>query len=171
MRAIMIVLAVMMFSGCASVQHNRLTKEPLPKLVSSGSAYIMVPANAIYYTKECIGSGKVIAETIYKAFQKHMKRVEVAPEGEKLEEGLQKAKSSSFTYLVNSKISRWEDYVTEWNGKLDMIDMQMDILDVSSGKTIDSVNFNGNGTWWTFGGYHPQHILTKAMDEYIANLF
>ncbi|MEK7400542.1 MAG: DUF4823 domain-containing protein, partial [Candidatus Poribacteria bacterium] len=80
-------------------------------------------------------------------------------------------KNSGFTYLVDSKISRWEDHVTEWNNQVDQIDMQMDIYDVEVSKLIDSVEFVGHGTLNTLGGYHPQHILTKAMDEYIANLF
>lgn len=171
MRILLVAFMVLMTSGCASVQYNRLTKEQAPKLNPAGSAYVLVPANAMYFTKECLGSGEVISNLIYSSFSKYLKRVEKAPEGEKLEEGLKKAKDSGFTYLVNSKISKWEDYVTEWNGKMDQIDMQMDIIDVQSDNILDSVNFNGNGTWVTFGGYHPQNIVRDQISDYVASLF
>jgi len=171
MRKLLIVVMALALSGCASVQYNRISKDPVPKLNPSASAYILVPANAMYFTKECVGSGKIVGSAIYSAFFKHLKRVETAPEGEKLDEGLKKAKDAGFNYLVDSKIPVWEDYVTEWNGKLDQIDIKMDILDVQSGKLIDSVNFKGNGTWFTFGGYHPQNIVQKQISEYVDALF
>lgn len=171
MRAILIVFVALMFSGCASVSYNRIAKEPQPKLDQAGSAYILVPANAMYFTKVCRGSGKAIGNLIYSTFSKYFKRVEMAPEGEGLDEGLKKAKNSGFTYLVNSKIFIWEDYVTEWNGRYDQIDMQMDILDVQSSNVLDSVHFKGNGTWFTFGGYHPQHIVKNSIPEYVSSLF
>lgn len=171
MKRLIIVVMALMLSGCASVQYNRLSKEQQPKLDPAGSAYVLVPANAMYFTKECIGSGKAIGNLIYSAFSKYLKRVEMAPEGEKLNDGLKKAKDAGFTYLVDSKISRWEDRVTEWNGIWDQIDMQMDILDVQSDKLFDSVQFQGHGTWVTFGGYHPQNIVRHQIPEYVDQLF
>ncbi len=171
MKKLLLILMTLALSGCASVQYNRLTKDQLPGLDSNGSAYVLVPANAMYFTKECLGSGKAIGDLIYSAFSNHLKRVEMAPEGEKLTDGLRKAKDSGFTYLVDSKISRWEDHVTEWNGAEDQIDMQMDTLDVQSNNLIDSVDFQGHGTWVTWGGYHPQNIVRYQIPEYVDQLF
>jgi hypothetical protein len=171
MRKLLIIIISLILSGCASVQYNRLTKEPLPKLDSSGSAYVLVPDDAMYFTKKCIGSGELIGNVIYVNFSKYLKRVEIAPSGEKLIDGMRKAKDSGFTYLVDSKILRWEDHPTEWSGQMDRIDMQMDIHDVKANRLIDSVNFVGRGTWVTWGGYHPQHILNKGMPEYVDSLF
>ena len=105
------------------------------------------------------------------AFSDYLRRVEIKQGGESLEEDFQKAKASDFTYLVDSKISCWEDYATEWNGRLDRFEMQMDIFDVKTSKLLDSVNFKGNGTWFTFGGYHPQNIVRKSIDDYTTSLF
>lgn len=171
MKKLLIVVMAMALSGCASVQCSRLSNEQQPKLDPEGSAYVLVPANAMYFTKECIGTGRIIASLIYSNFSKHLKRVKLAPEGEKLEEGLKKAKDSGFVYLVDSKILRWEDHVTEWNDQVDQIDMQMDIYDVQVGRLIDSVEFVGHGTLNTLGGYHPQHILKESMPKYINSLF
>jgi hypothetical protein len=172
MKKLVVVFMALLLSGCAGVQYNRLAKTEQPKLDPAGSAYVLVPANAMYnITKECIGSGKAIGDLIHSAFSKHLKRVEMAPEGEKLNDGLKKAKDAGFTYLVDSKISRWEDHVTEWNGIQDQIDMQMDILDVQSSNLIDSVEFQGHGTWATWGGYHPQNIVRYQVPEYVDQLF
>ncbi len=171
MKILTILISLFMLTGCASVQYNRLSKEQQPKLNPTGSAYVLIPDNAMYFTKECLGSGKTIGNLIYTTFSKHLKRVEMAPEGEKLNDGLKKAKDASFTYLIDSKISRWEDHVTEWNSQADQIDMQMGIYDVQAGRLIDSVGFAGHGTLNTFGGYHPQHILKESMPEYVNSLF
>lgn len=153
------------------MRYTRIIKEPTPKLNSSGSAYILIPSNGMYYGKAYTHSGKATANVIYSAFYKHFNRVEIAPSGEKFEEGLQKAKSTGFAYLINSKLSHWADHATEWSGARDRIDMNLDIFEVSSGRLLDSVNFIGNGPWLTFGGYHPEHIVAKSIDEYIAKLF
>jgi hypothetical protein len=171
MRILIISLMALMLGGCASIQYNHLSNKELPKLDPAGSAYILSPANAMYFSKECVGSGKIIGDLIYSAFAKHLNRVEIAAEGQKIEEGLQKAKGSGFTYLVNPKIFIWEDHATEWNGAVDQLDMQIDIIDVKSSDLLDSVHFGGNGTWFTFGGYHPQNIAAKSIDEYVASLF
>lgn len=170
-RSAVLCVVALFLSGCAGVQYNRLTKEQLPKLNPSDSAYVLVPDNAMYYGKECIASGKIVSNLIYSAFSKYLKRVEMAPNGEKFEEGLKKARNFGITYVVDSKILRWEDYVTEWNGRLDRIDMQMDVFEVKTSNLIDSVNFIGNGTWFTFGGYHPQHIVRKSIDDYVNQYF
>ena len=167
----LVIIMVMMLSGCASVQSSRLTKGEQIKLDSTGSAYVLATPNAMYFKKECIGSGKAIVNLIQAAFSKHLKRVEIAPEGEKIDDGLKKAKDAGFTYLINSGITRWEDHPTEWTGQMDQIDLQMDIHDVQAGRIIDSVEFTGHGTWMTFGGYHPQNIVRYEIPEYVSSLF
>lgn len=171
MRILIILISLFLITGCAGVGHNRLIDNLRPQLDPSGSAYILIPANAMYFTKECIGSGKAIGDLIYSSFSKYLKRAEMAPEGEKFNDGIRIAKKAGFTYLVDSKISRWEDRVTEWNGIWDVIDMQMDIFDVQSNILIDSVEFLGHGTWVTFGGYHPQNIVRYEISNYVASLF
>lgn len=171
MRLLLITFVALMLSGCASVQYTRLSKEPQPKLDAAGSAYILVPANAMYFTKECIGSGKAVGKSIYSLLSRNLKRVEMAPGGENLNEGLKKAKDAGFTYLVDSKILLWHDHPTEWSKQWDSIDMQMNIYDVRLEALIDSVEFVGHGTYFTYGGYHPQHILKKTMPEYVNSLF
>lgn len=172
MKKIIALLAlVLLVSGCASVRYTRLIEEPAPKLNSSGSAYILAPVNGMYHGKEMTRSGKIMSNVVYSVFLKHFNRVEIAPVGEKYEEGFQKAKTGGFTYLINTKILLWEDHATEWSGLWDRIDMQLGIYDVSSSKLLDSIGFKGHGTWLTFGGYHPQNIVERSIDDYVDSLF
>jgi len=172
MRKVFALLAlVLLVSGCAGVRYTRLISDPAPKLNSSGSAYILSPVSGMYHGKEITRSGKTMGNVIYSVFLKHLNRVEVSPVGEKFEEGLQKAKSAGFTYLINTKLLLWEDHATEWNCLWDRIDMQLGIYDVSSSKLLDSIGFQGHGTIFTFGGYKPQNIVERSIDDYVSSLF
>lgn len=166
------LLAIVLFlSGCASVSEFHRGNNVSPKLNPNGSAYILLPADAMYYTKVCVGSGNAIAQAISSAFSKRLMRVEVSDSVENLSTGLSKAKSGNFTYLVSSKINRWEDHVTEWNGELDRIQMELTVYDVQTDAILDSIALEGNGTWFTLGGYHPQNIVKKQLDSYGESLF
>ena len=172
MRKYIWLLALVLFlSGCASAREFRHGNKVPPKLNPNSSAYILLPADAMYYTKTCAGSGNAIAQVISSAFSKRLMRVEVSNGVEDLSVGLNKAKSSNFTYLISSKINRWEDRATEWNGLLDLIKMELTIYDVQTDAILDSVDIEGNGTWFTFGGYHPEDIVKKQIDEYSESLF
>jgi len=170
-KGIWLMAIVIFLSGCAGAKEFHRGNNPSPKLNPNGSAYILLPADAMYYTKDCVGSGSAIARVISSAFSKRLMKVEVSDRVEDLTAGLNKAKSGNFTYLIGSKISRWEDHVTEWNGKLDRIQMEISIYDVQTDNMLDSITIEGNGTWFTFGGYRPQNIVTKSIDEYATSLF
>lgn len=168
---IWLMALALVLSGCASAKEFHRGNNVPPKLNPNGSAYILLPADAMYYTKVCIGSGNAIAQEISSAFSKRLMRVEVSNSIEDLSVGFNKAKSGNFTYLVSPKINRWEDHVTEWNGELDRIQMEITIYDVQTDAILDSIAIEGNGTWFTFGGYHPQNIVRKLVDEYGESLF
>jgi hypothetical protein len=168
---IWLMALALVLSGCASAKEFHRGNNAPPKLNPNGSAYILLPTDAMYYTKVCIGSGNAIAQEISSAFSKRLMRVEVSNSVEDLSVGLNKAKSGNFTYLVSPKINRWEDHVTEWNGELDRIQMEITIYDVQTDAILDSIAIEGNGTWFTFGGYHPQNIVRKLVDEYSESLF
>ena len=170
-RLFFLIFALLLFIGCANVQYSRSPKGSQQKLNSSASVYIMIPDNPSSSTGEYKGVGKIVANLICASFYKHVKRVELASDSERLEDGIKKAKDLGFTYLVSIKIFTWEDHVTVWNGMLDQIDMQMETIDVQSGDILDSVNFKGHGTWFTLGGYHPQDIVRRQIPDYVALLF
>lgn len=173
MKLLAALFVILIISGCESVGQIRLNKDASwQKLNPSGSAYILFTEDAMYGSKQCTGSGSAITQLISSDFQKHLNTVKVSNIiGEKQEEGLKKAKAEGFTYLVDSKILLWENRPTEWSGMWDRIELKMNIVDVNSENLIDSVIIKGHGTWVTFGGYHPQNIVDKEINKYVASLF
>lgn len=167
----MTVAMALIASGCASVSQIQRGDSHISKMDSASSVYILLPKDAMYYSKVCSRSGRAIAQLISSAFMKYSTRVEISAKEEELSEGLNKAKEGNFAYLVNAKINRWEDRATEWNGMWDEIQMEMNVFDVQSGNLLDSQVLEGHGTWVTFGGYHPQNIVRHPINNYVASLF
>jgi len=158
-------------SGCASIGSVHVGNYAVTsKLNPGGTAYVVVPADGQYGPKTCIDSGQAVAQCITSSFSKYLERVETYDK-EELEEAMLKAKASNFSYLIDSAIINWADHVTEWHGKRDRAEVKVNIYDVNSGEILASDIVKGIGTWFTFGGYHPQHILQKSMDKYASSIF
>ena len=68
-------------------------------------------------------------------------------------------------------ILHWEERATEWSGKPDQITIQVTLYDVSSKQVLDKVTIKGQSKWATFGGNHPQDLLAKPIEKYVAELF
>jgi hypothetical protein len=142
-----------------------------PKLTSDGSVYILVPDDGKYGTYAYPGSGSTTAQVIRAAFEKHVNRVQIAPEKENVEIALIKARNQGFTYLVHPMILHWEERATEWSGKADRVEVKIIVMDAASEAIIDSVVIKGKSKWLTFGGDHPQDLLPEPIDQYVASLF
>jgi len=164
---------LLFFSGCESARQYYSGGSSAPRFDSNSSVYILLPQDAMYYSRVCIGSGRSIAQIISDSFSRHLTRIETSGEVEELADGLKKAKEKGYAYLVSSKIIRWEDANTGWSGKVDKIQMQMSIYDVQTNNLLHSVDFEGNSSWFLAGifGCRPYYIVSKSIDDYVANLF
>jgi hypothetical protein len=172
-KAVFCLISVLFVWGCAH-KYERIYVGDAPayqKLRSDGSVYILVPENGKYGTHTYPGSGTATALVIRAAFEKHVNRVQLSPEEESVELGLIKAKTQEFTYLVRPMILHWEERATEWLGKSDRVEVKIIVMDVKSGKIIDSVVIKGKSKWPAFGGDHPQDLLPEPIDRYVATLF
>ncbi|TRZ93704.1 DUF4823 domain-containing protein [bacterium] len=172
MKKVLVLLLCLGLTGCASIQQVRLGKYPSPpKLNPEGSAYIIVPAEGQYMGKDYRGSGLMTAQLLESSFSEHLQRVKTSVDVMRLEEGLEEVKKLNFMYLVYPKILHWEDRATEWSGIRDKVNVKVDIFDGATEERLDSVTIKSKGTWFTFGGYHPQDILKKAINKYVDSLF
>ncbi len=131
----------------------------------------MTPENGRYGTAEYQASGQQTAQAIYSAFSKRVVRVSLSTQKPSYENQLELAQTHNFTYLVQPEILHWEERATEWSGKPDRIEVKISIVQVETGKTIDSVTVKGKSKWGTFGGDHPQDLLPKPIDDYVDSLF
>ena len=117
------------------------------------------------------GSGNFLSSATRNAVLFHLKRVEKATHVEAIEAALSRAKEMRLTYVFNPTILHWEDRATEWSGKLDRIAIKLIVLDVESGKNISSTVLSAASKWATFGGDHPEDLLSGAITPYINKLF
>ncbi len=172
MKKVLLTCLIVGLTGCASIQQIRPHQySSAPSLNLDGSAYIMVPSDGKYMDKNYQGSGSMTAQILESSFLRYLRRVEISKEVIGLKESFRIAQKGSFMYLIYPKITHWEDRATEWSGIRDKVDVKINIFQSDTEKQLDSVMLRSKGTWFTFGGYHPQDILRKAIDRYVDSLF
>jgi hypothetical protein len=81
------------------------------------------------------------------------------------------AKQANYKYLVYPTILEWEDRATEWSMLPDRASINVDIVDVTDGRTIESVVINDKSGIATLGGDHPQDLLPIPVEEFVSTLF
>jgi hypothetical protein len=70
-----------------------------------------------------------------------------------------------------STILHWEDRATEWSGIPDKVEIRIDVIESARGDTIDSAIVKRKSGLATFGGDHPQDLLPKPVEDYVASLY
>ncbi|MEZ9687657.1 DUF4823 domain-containing protein [Vibrio atlanticus] len=83
---------------------------------------------------------------------------------------LEYAKSNEFDYLIFPTILHWEDRATEWSAKPDKVSVKITVVDVKTKVIIKSGIIEGKSGLATFGGDHPQDLLSEPVSEFMASL-
>lgn len=83
---------------------------------------------------------------------------------------LEYAKSNEFDYLIFPTILHWEDRATEWSAKPDKVRVKITVVDVKTKVIIKSGIIEGKSGLATFGGDHPQDLLSDPVSEFMASL-
>lgn len=166
------VLAVSMLSGCADThEFLRYGHSEIPQLTSNDSVYIAVSRDGIYGPNTYHGSGVTTSNIILSSFAKRVRRVETGRFPLSFDEALKFARDNGYRYLVYPTILHWEDRATEWSGIPDRVEVKIEIVETTTGKTLDSGIIKGKSGLATFGGDHPQDLLPKPVEEYVSRLF
>ena len=84
---------------------------------------------------------------------------------------LEVAKQKQCDVLIYPTILHWEDRATEWSGLRDRARIQVELIDTETDATIDNTTLDLVGTWWTFGGLHPQDMVNESVEDYFRQLF
>jgi hypothetical protein len=166
------VLVVIALSACADThQFHRYGNSEVPRFTSNDSVYIGVSRDGVYGSKTYPGSGLTTSQILLSSFAKRIRQVETGRSPQSFEEALKIARGNGYKYLVYPTILHWEDRATEWSGIPDKVEVKIEIVEVATGKTLDSVVIKGKSGLATFGGDHPQDLLPKPVEEYVSNLF
>ena len=171
MKYLYLALVLLLVTGCADKHQLVRPNTPSMKLDKEKSVYVAMPKDGFYGVKSYPGSAKSVLSATVKAFSTYSNNVQSGHEYQTFDAALSYAKSKHYSYLIFSKILHWEDRATEWSGKPDKVTLKVDIIDPRTNKVLDSVTINGTSGIATFGGDHPQDLLTEPLNEFAKSLY
>jgi hypothetical protein len=167
-----------MVSACASKnptfeheQYAAPVAPPARKLTMQDSFYIMHPENGRFGNTHYTKSGQMRAQMVTTAFRAHAAEVETAVEPEPRDAALEHAVAAGQSCVVEPVILHWEDRATEWSAKPDRMQVRVTVIEAATGDVISEAVMHGTSKWATFGGDHPQELLPKPLNGYVASLF
>lgn len=166
------VLILLLIACSHSYHANRLNAEvPSPKLDRNGSAYISTPNDGKYGAILYNSSGNTTAQETANAFSPFLATITIGGSASSIEEALRTARHGSFTYLIYPTILHWEDRATAWSGLRDRLTLKLEIVEIATGRILDSMIIEGQSRWFTFGGDHPEDLLPEPIQAYASSLF
>lgn len=172
MRYFVILGIVAFLSGCTADSYQLLrTGNVSIKLEPSKSVYISISRDGRYGQINYQGSGANASQIILMAFSKNSNSAETARQYQSFDNALTYAKENNYGYLVFPTILEWEDRAAVWSGIPDKASIKIAIINVESGKTMDSAIIKGKSGVATLGGDHPQDLLVKPVAEYVNELY
>ena len=168
----MAVSALTLLVGCADThQLVRQGNSNNIKLSASDSVYVAISRDGVYGDNVYKGSGATTSEILLASFAKRAEKVEEAQSYQSYDDSLNVARSEHFRYVVVPTILHWEDRATAWSGIPDRVEVKVSVVDVSTGKPVASAIISGKSGLATFGGDHPQDLLPKPVEEFVASLY
>jgi hypothetical protein len=174
MRSVLVVCALALLAllgGCTSKHAVDSLNTPPTRLSRDASFYVVVPRDGQYGGKSYAGSGRHTVQAVVAALAAHVSKAVAGETPEDLSVAIKKAQNAGLTYVFDTQILNWEDRNTEWSGIPDRITLKMSVHEVATGKVIASTVARASSKWATFGGDHPQDLLPKPTQDFVAQLF
>lgn len=140
-------------------------------LQRGSSILVGVPGDGSYGHQHYHGSGQTTATELSTALFAHTRNVTIERAAESRDEYVEKAREEGVQYLILPTIAHWEERATEWSGRPDRITIRLDLIEVDSGRVLDTTTVSGKSRWFTFGGDHPQDLLAVPLSRYASRLF
>lgn len=136
------------------------------KIERGATALISIPKDGRYRRAEYHGSGEQTARILAGAFSEVLERVEVAEGHADRDASIRKAKELGLKYLIQPRITHWEDRATAWSLISDKVTVSIAIIEVASGKTVVTGIIKGKSGLATIGGDHPQDLLPEPAGQF-----
>lgn len=170
MRHMAFLIAALFLGACASTYKHEVVTSPSAKLERGKSVLIATPKNGAYGRKEYQASGQQTAYAVRSAFARFSDKVDVSSRCADLS-CLRSEGTNGYTYFVVPEILHWEDRNTEWSGKSDRVEVKLVVVDSRSNSELASIVISGKSKWATFGGDHPQDLLSEPIKQYVEGLY
>lgn len=147
---------IALLGGCvADYKADKALKEKID--LEGAKVVIVTPADGTdSKSRKYAGSGRLLAAALQTVLEERGATVGNAP-------GVKR------TITITPRIDMWEDRVTEWSGKSDLLEINLRVAE--GGKTIDERTLRAKSKWVTFGGDHPQEMLTDLFRKWANNVF
>jgi hypothetical protein len=170
MRALILIIALLGLAACGTYAVDR-PPQISKRLAPSATAYVSVPPDGKYGRTVYTGSGAMAAQIVATAFARHLDHVEEASAPQTFDLALERAKELKAAYLIAPAILHWEDRARFWSGRSDKAELQIAVVDVTTGQTIEHAVVGGIKGWPVFRNIHPQKLLPRPVGEYVDSLF
>jgi hypothetical protein len=159
--------------GCQNTYKQDITevKAASAPMTSKSRVYIAMPEDAMDKKEPVPSSGKRTALALQEAFTRQTKFVTVAKVPETLADAIEHARNVNADFVAFPTILEWKDRPTEWTGVRDRLQLQIDVIEVSTGETIRSTKIQGTSRWMTDGEDAPQDLLADPVDKFVRGLF
>lgn len=164
------LVTAILAAGCASTYTYNELQPVTTRLDRTRGVLISTPQDGWYGTIQYRNSGKMTANAVRAAFSKYASRVDVVDSchGDDCLSGID---TERYGYYVKPEINHWEERATEWSGKPDRIEIQLVIFDAATKRELANSSYTGKSKWATFGGDHPQDLLTEPTNQYVSSLY
>jgi hypothetical protein len=139
----------------ACVSSRSVSQSTNVHLPANAALRIQVPADGRYEDENYQGSGRTVALALKSALIRQFPNTEIG--------------TDSNAYQIRPTILRWEERATEWSGKPDKVSISLQLYRPGGG-LLSSAVVDGNSSWWTLGGDHPEDLLHEPFAEYAAGL-
>ncbi len=169
MKKLGLLFAIFILSACTAkydvIRHDD------KQLSINDSYYISNPKDGQYDGDNYVNSGQMTRDALFNELSILGVKAEKADETLSKDDSLLNAKQQGYNILIYPTILHWEDRATEWSGLRDRAKIKLELIDTNTESTVDSTVFDLVGTWWTFGGLHPQDMVDEAVKEYFKEIF
>jgi Domain of unknown function (DUF4823) len=170
MRYLMLLIVLGLICGCTSTYKQEDLSPPSAKLLNGKSILIASPSDGFYEDHEYPGSGKSTAEAFHSAFARHSNTVVVSDQCKDLT-CLKSLPSNPSDYYVVPEILHWEDRATEWSGIKDKLEVKVALYNAKDSKAMCITIISGKSKWMTFGGDHPEDLLSEPVNTFVESLY
>ena len=141
-----------------------------PLLAHGEKVLVMLPADGEYGAIKYAGSGTSTQRAIVAALSAAGADALTGKAIGDRSAAIAAAKQANAKWLVIPRIQGWEDRATEWSGLPDRRKLEITIVLVQTEQLSDSTVVSGASKWATFGGEHPQDMLTPALTPWANSI-
>ncbi|MDH5755498.1 MAG: DUF4823 domain-containing protein [Nitrospinota bacterium] len=171
MRPFATVILCSLLVGCVSANTSvdRLNTA-LVNFDKNFSAMVVQPADGGSLGKTYRGSGAKVAFEFARAMKPLVADVKISPNSSDNQSLFEDARKQNVRYLLIPQIMHWEDRATQWSGIPDRMEIQVELIDLVTGDTLDTSSISSNSSDVEFTDAPVGEMVRSAADRYFQSL-